>query len=81
MCAVFFNIYGMKLNEGYVSSATVINYFWDKPYQEIDFISHLNSVLLMARLILPQFTCLCPLLQWKWYFSILWPMKNDVIFE
>ena len=34
----------MNLNEEY--SETVIIYFVDKPYQEIDFTSHLNIVLL-----------------------------------
>ena len=36
----------MKLNEGHFSSGTVIIHFWDKHYQEINFKSHLNSVLL-----------------------------------
>ena len=36
----------MKLNEGHFSLRTVIIHFLDKPYQEINFKSHLNSVLL-----------------------------------
>ena len=45
MCLISFNIYGMKLNEVHFSSGTVITPFLDKPYQEINFKSHLNSVL------------------------------------
>ena len=37
------NIYGMKLNEIDFSSVAVITHFLDKPYQEINFKSHLNS--------------------------------------
>ena len=36
----------MKLNEGHFWSETVINHFLDKHYQEINFKSHLNSVIL-----------------------------------
>ena len=36
----------MKLNEGDVSSGTVIIHFLDKLYQEINFKSQLDSVLL-----------------------------------
>ena len=36
----------MKLNEVYFSLGTAIIHFLDKPYQEIDFKSHLNSALL-----------------------------------
>ena len=46
MCAISFNVYVMKLNEGHFSSGTVIIYFWDKPYQEINFKNHSNYVLL-----------------------------------
>ena len=46
MCPIFFNIYGMKLNEKRFSFETVIIYFWDKTYPEINFKSHLDSVLL-----------------------------------
>ena len=35
----------MKLNEVHFSLGTVINHFLDKPYQEINFKSHLNNVL------------------------------------
>ena len=35
----------MKLNEVYFSSGTVLTHFLDKPYQEINFKSHLNNVL------------------------------------
>ena len=33
----------MKSNEGHFSSGTAITHFLDKPYEEIDFKSHLNS--------------------------------------
>ena len=46
MCPISFNISGMKLNEEHFSSRTVVLHFLDKPYQEIDFKSHLNSALL-----------------------------------
>ena len=36
----------MKLNEVHLSLGTVITHSLDKPYQEIHFKSHLNSVLL-----------------------------------
>ena len=45
MCPIYFNIYGMKLNEGYFSPRTVIIHFLDKIYREINFKSQLNSVL------------------------------------
>ena len=35
-----------ELNEGHFSSGTVIIDILDKPYQEINFKGHLNSVLL-----------------------------------
>ena len=38
------NIYRMKLNDGYFSFGTVTIHFWDKPYQKINFKSHLNNV-------------------------------------
>ena len=37
-------IYGKELNERNFSFETVISHFWDKPYQKINFKSHLNSV-------------------------------------
>ena len=43
---ISFNNYGMKLNEGHLSSGTVIIHFLEKPYQEINFKSHLNSAVL-----------------------------------
>ena len=46
MCPISFNISGMKLNEGLFSSGTIVLHFLDKPYQKIDFESHLNSALL-----------------------------------
>ena len=46
MCPIFFNIYGMKLNEGHFCLEPVIIHFCDKPCQEINFKSHLNSELL-----------------------------------
>ena len=55
--------------------------FWDKPCQEINFKSHLNSALLckygeilsklhMSRLMLFHFAFLCSLLQWNWKMPI-----------
>ena len=35
----------MKLNEVHFSSGAIITHFLDKRYQEINFKSHLNSVL------------------------------------
>ena len=46
MCLIFFKVYRIKLNEVYFSSEIVITHFLDKPCQEINFKSHLNSVLL-----------------------------------
>ena len=46
MCPTLYNIYGMKLNEGHFPLGTVTINFWDKPYQEVNFKSHLNSVVL-----------------------------------
>ena len=40
-----FNMYGMKLDEVHFSLGTVITHFLDKPYQESNVKSHLNSVL------------------------------------
>ena len=45
MCRISFKICGMKLNEVHFSMGTVITHFLDKLYQEINFKSHLNSVL------------------------------------
>ena len=64
----------MKLNEVHFSSITVVTQFLDKRYQEINFKSHLDSVLLckqgkilsdlhMSHVILFHFACLCLLLQ------------------
>ena len=46
MCQIFFNTFGMKLNEVHFSLERVTIHFLDKPYQEINFKSHLNSALL-----------------------------------
>ena len=75
MCPVYFSIYEVKLDD---KCGTIIIDFWDKPYQEMDFKSHSNSVafckygkilsdLQVPHLILFNFTCLCsPLLRnWK----------------
>ena len=35
----------MKLNEECFSSGTVIIHFSDKPYQEVNFKTHVNSIL------------------------------------
>ena len=43
---ISFDIYGMKLNEVNFSSVSVITHFLDTPYQEINFKSHLNTLLL-----------------------------------
>ena len=51
MCPISFNIYGQKLNEGHLSFRTAIIHFWDKPYQEINFKSHLNSVLICIKIL------------------------------
>ena len=58
MYPTFFKIYGMKLNEEHFSSGTVISHFLDKPYQEINFKGHLNSVPFSV-LVYCQ-TCTCP---------------------
>ena len=69
-CPISFNIYGKKINKRNFSSGTVIIHFLDKPYQEINFKSYLNSVLLckqekilsdlhMSTVIQFNFTCLC----------------------
>ena len=46
ICPILFNIYRIKSNEGHFSSGTVIICFWDKPYQEINFKSNWNTVIL-----------------------------------
>ena len=72
----------MKLNEIHVSSGTVITHFLDKPYQEINFKTYLNSVLPckwgiilsdlhISRLVLFHFTWLCSLLKWDWKVPII----------
>ena len=45
-CPIFFNIYGIKVNEGNCSSKTAIIHFLDKSSQEISFKSHSNGVIL-----------------------------------
>ena len=45
MFRISFNIYGIKLNEVDFPLGTVITLFLAKPYQEIYFKSHSNSVL------------------------------------
>ena len=74
----------MKLNEVHFSSITVFTQFLDKGYQEINFKSHLDSVLLcqkgkilsdlhMSHVILFHFTCLCLLLQCdRKFIEIFW---------
>ena len=71
MCPISLNIYGMKLNEGHLSFGTIIIHFSDKFYQEINFKSHLNSVLINLYKDTVRFPhvpfylnfCLCLLLQ------------------
>ena len=46
MCPISFNIYGMKLNQVYFSSGTVITHLSDKPYHKINLKCHLDSVVL-----------------------------------
>ena len=41
MCPVYFSIYEVKLDD---KCGTIIIDFWDKPYQEMNFKSHSNSV-------------------------------------
>ena len=41
----------MKLNEERLSFQTLSNHFWHKPYQEINFESHLNGVLLSIKIL------------------------------
>ena len=87
----------MKLNEGHLSLGTVIIYFWDKPYQEINFKSDLNSVPLSIKILsdlhMSNFTLIfvcsyfcneiekCQLWKSLKYFNILWSIKHDVRFE
>ena len=67
----------MKFNEVHFFLGTVITHFLDKPYQEIDFKSYLNSILPyklgkilsdlhMSWMIFFHFTWLCSPLQWDW---------------
>ena len=44
MKILFFNTYGIKLNDGHFSSGTVIIHFYDKPYHEINFKIYTNTV-------------------------------------
>ena len=71
----------MKLNEVHFSPETVITDFLGKPYQKINFKSHLNSELPckegkilsdlhMSCVVLLHFTWLRSLLQWDWKVSI-----------
>ena len=46
MCPISVTIYEMKLNEGHFSLGAVMIHICDKSYQEKNFKSHLNSVLL-----------------------------------
>ena len=87
----------MKLNEGHLYLGTVIIHFWDKPYQEINFKSDLNSVLLSIKILsdlhMSNFTLIfvcsyfcneiekCQLWKSLKYFNILWSIKHDVRFE
>ena len=97
MHPISFNIYRMKLNEAHLSFGTVIIHFSHKPYQEINFKSHLNSLLLCMKMLSDLYmslfilifvcACFCNEIErcqlWKSlkYISILWSMKLDVRFE
>ena len=80
MCPISYNIYKMKLNEAHFPQGTANTHFLDKPYQEINFKSHLNSVLpLQKRKNTVRFVhvpCdfislyLCSFLQWDFVFEI-----------
>ena len=59
MCPISVNIYRMILNEGHFSSGTAIIHFWDKPYQKMNFKSHLNNVLFVNKEKYCQI-CTCP---------------------
>ena len=72
----------MKVNEVHFSLGTVITHFLDKPDQEINFKSHLNSVLLceyekilsdsdISCVILFHLTWLYSILQWDWKVPII----------
>ena len=74
-------IYEMKLNDGHFFLGTVIIHFRDKPYQQINFENHSNSVLLckqgkilsdfhMPCFISFHYNCLRSLLQWNWEMPI-----------
>ena len=80
-----------------IFSLELLSFIFETNLQELNFKNHSNSKqgkimsdLHISCLILFHFTCFCPLLQWNWemqllkslkYFSILWPMENDVRFE
>ena len=40
-----FNIYRIKLNDEHFFCRAAIIHFWDKPYQEMNFKIHLNTVI------------------------------------
>ena len=46
MCHIFLKICGIKLNDEHFSRRTVIIPLWNKPYQELNFKSHWNTVIL-----------------------------------
>ena len=77
----------MKINEVHFSPGLVITHFFDKPYQQINFKSQLNSVLPckwvkilsdlhMSRVVLFHFTWLCSLLQWDWKVPLVKVIKT-----
>ena len=46
MCPISFNIYGIKINDGHFSTGTVVIQNYDNPYQQTNFKSHYNTVIL-----------------------------------
>ena len=57
MCLILFNIYGKKLNKGGFSSKTVMIHFWNKPYEEINFKSHIVYYVVNKEKYCPICTC------------------------
>ena len=63
----FFNIYEIRLNDRHFFSITVIIYFWDKPYQKVNFKSHSNIVIHFVNKEKCYQICTCPI----WFYFIL----------
>ena len=67
---ISFDIYGMKLNEVNFSSVSVITHFLDTPYQEINFKSQLNSLLLYKSVKRPSDLHMSSVLFWFYSFVL-----------